>query len=235
MIRVTSPVAAMCPEVRPVPQRSECWPDVCEDLFSESFEKPKLKDPSKPRVDASFKSRFNASVMMSAFTDVLSKYNQVTCASIKSSEIVCSYDAYRDRETRIDALLSPPIRAVEYKGVQFTPPEIKQLLVMVSNDLADPCEPFVGMRGTGNIEPEVLYHYLSRWISEKVPFIVDTGRGPMLIRRPLISDIITYGAEFIWKPVARGDLTQREVWLSSDASLIDLGVVFDIYQQSKLA
>lgn len=227
MIRVTSPIVAMCPEVRPVPQRSKYWPDVCEDLFSESFEKPKLKDPSRPRLDTS--------LLMSTFNDVLSKYNQVTCASIKSSEIACSDDAYRDREARIDALLSPPIRAVEYKGVQFTPQEIKQLLVMVSNDLADPWEPFVGMRGNGKIHPYLLMSCLSQLASEKVPFVLDAGAGPVVIRESIKTDLLGSGVELIWKPLARGDLTQREVWLSSDASLIDLGVVFDIYQQSKLA
>lgn len=79
------------------------------------------------------------------------------------------------------SLLKEPAKPVVYKGIEFTPWDIKGLLVLISDRLASRVD-FRGHRYNGPTDdpndpsPEVVVKTLKQWTKDDLPFILDIDR-----------------------------------------------------------
>ncbi|MES2504617.1 MAG: hypothetical protein V4534_07050 [Myxococcota bacterium] len=120
------------------------------------------------------------------------KYDQATGSKCRAYENEhhntsnggVTWAGHCDMAARICSLLKQPIRDVTYNGVVFTQNDIQGLLVMVSNDLADPEEKFIGFRNNGNAGddpsepyPHVLMPELIKLAESREPYVADVDPG----------------------------------------------------------
>lgn len=124
---------------------------------------------------------------------VCAKYDQAVGKSSRAYEktnhetVGTSWSGHCDMASRVCALLSKPVKNVPHNGVTFTPHDIEGLLVMVSNDLAGPNEPFLGARNNGNPGddpsepyPHALMPALIQYLKDGKVIVLDIDNGPQV-------------------------------------------------------
>jgi len=124
---------------------------------------------------------------------VCDKFDQATGKASRSHELAnhqtvgTSWSGHCDMASRVCALLAQPVRNVVYNGVTFTPHDIQGLLVMISNDLAGPNEPFIGQRNNGNPGddpaepyPHVLMPEVIKYLKDGKVIVLDIDNGPQV-------------------------------------------------------